>query len=531
MSKLTIKVHEASPRKYRQHPSQRIGVVNDAGPFIARKRELDARAEAWKTCLDQGVCLHEQGFRNTLSGMLDDALSKIPHSDFDGVRIELDPDSDGLLCIWWSWVYDGNEFRIAPDKWVTVETGAGSFWQKAMQAMIDKTIHLSTVADAIIARVFAVGDSESIQYGIKFDEDGMSRYLVKRGYPSIKESAKLITDEIVPVWEKLVKASVIADKELVREFKPANTAESKKNEDYKLRTYANGQPEIWLYGDELTIDVRSSLYDFFKLKLKPGETILNITDSDEVDDLLSGELDGVAELVDWVRGEDSMGNVHTYPLVKVLDFKAESKQSEKRTVTKSYDVYTYDELSDEAKGKVKDLFLSWRADDDTFTDGCETTLTELFPNSDLKVQYSLSSSQGDGFNTYGKLKVDDLLNVDTSLYPLNQASGIAVPESKAAIKAACDKADVTELELPYNNHYCYSLADQVEVSPDYDVELTKEETGLLSDLENFAQSVMGKINRQFEKDGYDWFYEMSDEEAQEQAEANDYEFTEDGELA
>lgn len=432
MSKLTIKVHEASPRKYRQHPSQRIGVVNAAGPYIARKRELDARAEAWKTCLENGECLHEQGFRNTLSGMLDDALSKIPHSDFDGVRIELDPESDGLPTIWWGWVYDGNDYRIAPDKYVTVETGAGLFWQKAMQAMIDKTIHLSEAADSIIARVYAVGDSESIEYGIKFDEAGMSRYLVQRGYPSIKESAKIITDEIVPIWEKLVKASVIADKELVREFKQLNTAKS--------------------------------------------------------------------------------------------------KQSEKRTVTKSYDVYTYDELSDEAKKKVKDLFLSWRADADTFTDGCETTLTELFPNSDLKVQYSLSYSQGDGFNTYGKLKVDDLLNVDTSMYPLNQASGIAVSENKEAIKAACEKADVTELELPYNSHYGYSLADRIEVSPDYGVELTKEETGLLSDLENFAQSVMGKINSQFEDDGYDWFYEMSDEEAREQAEANDYEFTEDGKL-
>ena len=209
----------------------------------------------------------------------------------------------------------------------------------------------------------------------------------------------------------------------------------------------------------------------------------------------------------------------------------ESKQSEKRTVTKSYDVYTFDELSDEAKEKVKELFLSWRANDDTFMESSHTILKDLFPNSDLKVQYSLSSSQGDGFNTYGKLKVDDLLNVDTSLYPLNQASGIAVPENKEAIKAACEKADVTELELPRNDHYDYSLADRIEVVPDYDVELTKEETGLLSDLENFAQSVMGKINSQFESDGYDWFYEMSDEEASEQAAANDYEFTEDGELA
>ena len=102
---------------------------------------------------------------------------------------------------------------------MTVETGAGSFWQKAMQAMMDRTIHLSEAADSVIANIFAVGDSDSIEYGIKFDENGMSKYLLDCGAPSIKESAKIITDEIVPVWEKLVKASVIADKELVREFK------------------------------------------------------------------------------------------------------------------------------------------------------------------------------------------------------------------------------------------------------------------------------------------------------------------------
>lgn len=219
MSKMTIKVHEASPRKYRQHPSQRVGVVNDADPFIARKRELDARAKAWRTRLETGECLHDPDFCNALSGMLEVAISKIPHSDSDGVRVELDPDSAGTPCIWWGWVYEGNDYRIAPDKWVTVETGAGSFWGKAMSAILDKTIHLSGAADTIIADVYAVGDSESIEYGIKFDEDGMSKYLLDCGAPSIRESVDMISNLVIPVWEKLVKASVIADKELVREFK------------------------------------------------------------------------------------------------------------------------------------------------------------------------------------------------------------------------------------------------------------------------------------------------------------------------
>ena len=207
------------------------------------------------------------------------------------------------------------------------------------------------------------------------------------------------------------------------------------------------------------------------------------------------------------------------------------KRSEKRTVTTSYDVYKYDELSDDAKAKVKDLFLQWRGEDgDIFKEDCENSLAEMFPNSDLKVQYSLSYSQGDGFNTYGTLNIKDLLNADFSKYPLND-SGITAPANKDAILAACEKADVYDIDLEENRRYGYSLADRLEVVPNNDEDLTDEDTALLSDLENFAREVMEAINSKFEKNGYDYFYEMSEEEVRDMADANDYEFTEDGELA
>lgn len=208
-----------------------------------------------------------------------------------------------------------------------------------------------------------------------------------------------------------------------------------------------------------------------------------------------------------------------------------AKKSEKRTVTKSYDVYTYDELSDEAKEKVKQMFLEWRGEDsDIFTEGCEEALNDLFPNSDLKVQYDLSYSQGDGFNTYGTLKVDDLLNVDLSKYPLD-GSSIKPLSDKDAIKAACEVAGVSTIDLDKNNRYCYSLADRIEVTYDTVEELTDEELKCLEDLEAFAQNVMGEINSKFEKSGYDYFYEISEDEVREMADANEYEFTEDGKLA
>ena len=214
--------------------------------------------------------------------------------------------------------------------------------------------------------------------------------------------------------------------------------------------------------------------------------------------------------------------------IKVHEMKS---RSEKRTVTKSYDVFTYDELSDEAKAKVKDMFLQWRGEDSNiFTEDCENVLAELFPNSDLNVQYDLSYSQGDGFNTYGKLKATDLIDVDLGKYPLNGTS-IKPLSDKNAIKDACEKAGIFDITLENNSRYCYSLADRIELDRTYEDELSEDEIKLLDELEKFAQDVIGEINSKFEDNGYDYFYEMDEDEVRDMADANDYEFTEDGKLA
>lgn len=207
------------------------------------------------------------------------------------------------------------------------------------------------------------------------------------------------------------------------------------------------------------------------------------------------------------------------------------KKSEKRTVTTSYDVYKYDELSDEAKEKVKQMFLDWRREDSNiFTEDCENSIAELFPNSDLNVQYDLSYSQGDGFNTYGKLKATDLIDVDLGKYPLNGTS-IKPLSDKDAIKAACEKAGIFDITLENNSRYCYSLADRIELDRTYEDELSEDEIKLLDELEKFAQDVIGEINSKFEDNGYDYFYEMEEDEVRDMADANEYEFTEDGKLA
>ena len=73
-----------------------------------------------------------------------------------------------------------------------------------------------------------------------------------------------------------------------------------------------------------------------------------------------------------------------------------------RTVIFKYDVYKFDELSDNAKQKVKDWYLS---NDDMvywFEEDIKNHMESIFgANHGLALQFSLSHSQGDGVNLYG----------------------------------------------------------------------------------------------------------------------------------
>lgn len=79
------------------------------------------------------------------------------------------------------------------------------------------------------------------------------------------------------------------------------------------------------------------------------------------------------------------------------------------TVQKMYKVFSFSELSEKAKDKVRQWYLNDDLRTDIFTEDCLYRLGELFPNSDLKVEYSLGYCQGDGLNIYGDLRLDDVM--------------------------------------------------------------------------------------------------------------------------
>lgn len=73
-----------------------------------------------------------------------------------------------------------------------------------------------------------------------------------------------------------------------------------------------------------------------------------------------------------------------------------------RTVTEAYNVYTYIELSEEAKEKVNQWYLDDPMKSETISDIFTEDLKKLFPGRNLKMQYSLGDCQGDGLNIYGR---------------------------------------------------------------------------------------------------------------------------------
>lgn len=199
-----------------------------------------------------------------------------------------------------------------------------------------------------------------------------------------------------------------------------------------------------------------------------------------------------------------------------------------RTITKTINLYNYSELCDKAKARVREDYLSDLREMDFFYEDMLYRLKNDFPSSDLSVQYSLSYCQGDGFNIYGKFSLVDILPHMDDL----------TEKERRTIMLYAEKI-FFEIEFSYNERYYYSLKridknDRCLIEDiindaenaclrDFNVELVRRVAG-------FACDYFYELDKKYERSGYKYFYEVDDETVTYWAEANGYEFTEDGEI-
>lgn len=206
-----------------------------------------------------------------------------------------------------------------------------------------------------------------------------------------------------------------------------------------------------------------------------------------------------------------------------------------RKVTRTYNVYNFSELSEEAKEKAKTWYLD-EQEPEIFTENCEEDLACLFPNSDLKVQYSLAYCQGDGLNIYGELNPLDLINLlrekkcGEAFTKVNEA--FSAKEEK--ILRAYIKIFRFKISLPMNTSgYSYCVADKTDFANEWIEELEYNQfrsikTEVIRKFERIVAYIFRKLAAQYEEDGYKYFYEISNEDMEEVCESNAYMFLKDG---
>lgn len=200
-----------------------------------------------------------------------------------------------------------------------------------------------------------------------------------------------------------------------------------------------------------------------------------------------------------------------------------------RTKTVTFNIYQFNELDNTAKAKVRQMFLNDEVRNDEFCENCQTYLKQHFPRSDLKPHYSLSSCQGDGFNIEGTVDFFDIFEKIKEKFT----------EEETTLLESYFNNSNPEFEFTSNRRYGYSckfidkknIDDYVDTVAEALISWSiKANPQLLKKFFTEMLDHFEELDKKFEKDGYDYLYNISDEEVEEICAANDYEFLEDGTL-
>lgn len=204
-------------------------------------------------------------------------------------------------------------------------------------------------------------------------------------------------------------------------------------------------------------------------------------------------------------------------------------------ITKEYNVYDFSELSEDAKEKAKQWYLDNDFRQSVFTGIYEQDLQNIFPDSELKLQYSLNYCQGDGLNIYGNLDVNNILNLPASGFCGNEFDDLIGYFTDKEIRTISRYSDEcgTEIGLPMNNHYNYCCVDRIDLAEEWENDLwwasykniNKE---LIQKLEKYVITIIERLCADYEKYGYKFFYEVEDETMEELCDINEWKFLEDG---
>ena len=191
-------------------------------------------------------------------------------------------------------------------------------------------------------------------------------------------------------------------------------------------------------------------------------------------------------------------------------------------------VYLYSELpTTKAKEVAEEIMLDDKISNTitqiNFEDYVDNYLYELFPNSDLQYQYSLSYCQGDGFNIYGELNLYDILDK------------IKDKLTEGEIKYINWLASIeNSVKLKMNRRYNYCICDREEMLQNITAYLELNcyknvRYDIIIKFEKLAGKYLKDLCDNLEDKGYEHIYNLTENDI-ECYEYNGMSFNEDGSL-
>lgn len=177
-------------------------------------------------------------------------------------------------------------------------------------------------------------------------------------------------------------------------------------------------------------------------------------------------------------------------------------------------VYRYAELSDSAKEAAKSNILSITRNAQDFTDSVKHTL-DVLGVEESQIYYSLGNCRGDGLCFTGRITWNKAMEISYIKNSVNKLDKVFV--------ACCEDCVYSINFYKFNRmyNYCHTVTVEFEDSSWMrSVDFTKLKDIFL----NWYKALCAK----FEKQGYKWFYEISEEDVAKYCNNNDIEFTADG---
>lgn len=193
-----------------------------------------------------------------------------------------------------------------------------------------------------------------------------------------------------------------------------------------------------------------------------------------------------------------------------------------KTITKTYNIYNYEELSEKAKEKARQWYIDDELMPEIYRDSILEDLQYCFKNSALNVCFSLCYCQGDGLNIGGKLYLYDFVEVWT-----------ASEKEKRTIKKYIDNS-LQYYIFEKNNRYCYSCKFIDKKYIDGTIEEFIEELKYQR-FKNIKEDIITKffndiidyfenLDNYYEEEGYKYFYKPDEEEIIKMCNINEWYF-------